>query len=216
MQRLNHSSNCILESSSHEKVKGRKYQQSISHDRSIIITGRRGRHIYASADMDTTGEYDEVMKEWTVNILERDHTLCCPLDCLGNLEVRIGNQYHSPFHTKRDQIMVRVYNVECDRDQKSFSLTIGNEMVILGTVQNWPEHPEQRSPDQSDGNDDEILHGSLETVLHCLQEKSLTGVELLFNCVVFKKGVLGTLKEVCVPNSRIHETPQQVNWESFE
>jgi len=203
-----------LETTSREKVKGHKYQQTIVHDRSILITGKRGYRIYASADIDTTGEYNENMREWTVYVLERDHALSCPFECLGNLEVRIGDKYYSPFHARRDQIMVRVYNVECNRGEKSFSLTLGNEMVILGRVQNWPEDPEQRSPGESDGDDDEVFHGSLETVLDCLQDKSLNGVQLFFSCVVFKEFVLGTVKEALVPNG-IHET-QQVNWESFE
>ncbi len=202
MQRLNYSSNSILQGTVDEKVKGQKYEQTRIHDRSILITGRRGYRIYASADLDTTGEYDESMKEWTVNVLARDHDLSCPLESLENLEVRIGDKYHSSFHANRDQIMVRVYNVDCDRDQKSFSLTISSDMVILGKVQNWPEDPEQRDDDSDDDNDGELLHASLDTFLHCLQQRSLNRVELFFNCIVFKEFVLGAAK--------------QSNWETFE
>jgi len=202
-----------LQGTSDEMVKGQKYQQTIIHDRSILITGRRGYRIYASADIDTTGEYNDIMKEWTVNVLARDHASSCPLESLENLEVRIGDKYHSSFHANRDQVVVRVYNVECNRDQKSFSLTLGSEMVILGRVQNWPEDPEQRSPGESDrydddGNDGEVLHASLDTLLQCLQQRSLNRVELIFNCIVFKETVLGSPKEAAAKEA--------ANWETFE
>ena len=191
-----------MESVSQEKVGKHKHRQRIDTSRSIQITGRGGHNIYASANIDESGEYDDIMKEWTVQILTKNHAQSCALDLLASLEIRIGGSYLSSFTSGRDRIDIRVYTVR-SQGEKSFSITIGNELVLLGRVRGWPE---ARSPET---DDDEEFNGTLETLLAFLQSGSLGGVELLIGCVVFKKFILGSL----AGKQSIEELP--TNWETF-
>lgn len=202
MQRINIDSRSILETSSNEKF-GKQHIPKLS-SRSVQITERGGRQV-ASANLDESGEYDETMKEWTVHFLRANHTSSCPLESLPDLEIKIGGfqGYISSFGAEKGDIIIRVYNVR-SHDKKSFSLTIRNELVLIGQVCGWPEG---RSPDCSD---DEEFQGTLEQLLLILSSGSLTGVELLIGSIVMKNFILRQSSHTNIDE----ETPAQ--WETFE
>ncbi len=194
---------------SDEYQKGRK---AYNRARCVEITSRGGQCIYAMANMDESGDYDDVMSEWTVNVLRKNHPAACPLENLSNLEVKIGNGsvYLSSFLHERDRVTVRVYSVLC-QEEKSFSLTIGNEMVILGRCRGWPE---ARSPEEMDQAED--FNGTLENLLLFLESESLSGVELMFGCIVMKNFILQSSRSLDKESVSSSDSQlQPSNWETF-
>lgn len=211
MQRVNYSSRSILDTKSASQLKniGTKCKQApVLDNRSLVITEVGDFHVYASANIDETGEYDHAMKEWNVTIMNENHAMSCPLEALSKLQVRIGNDYVSSFMEDRDRIIARVFRLPYYSEDKSFSLTIGCDMVIIGRVHGWPQL-DRRSPTESE--DDNEFHGSLEVLLQFLKENTYKGTELSFGYIVFKDHILH------VDNKRLVSIQEKVpNWETFE
>ena len=184
-------------------------EESSSASRTVQITCHRNQKV-ASANFDESGEYDDSMREWTVHFLKSNHASSCPLEWLPHLEIKIGGPtgYNCSFATTdREGINIRVYNVRT-QDEKSFSLTIGNEVLLLGRISGWPEG---RSPDYSD--EDEEFNGTLDSLIPVLQSGSLSGVKISLGCAVFKLSLLRNEQQQNIP--KIVEE-MGMNWETFE
>ena len=202
MQRINYQSESVLISAQND-VEKQKFQHQVT-SRSVEITSR-GKHKIASANFDESGEYDDAMREWTVHFLRANNASYCPLELLPILEIKIGGStgYNCSFATDREEIAVRVYSVR-SQDEKSFSLTIRNDLVLLGRVTGWPEG---RSPDSAD---DEEFNGTLESLLPVLQSGSLGGVKILIGCAVFKNSLLRSQNKPKIAEE------MGIEWETFE
>lgn len=212
MQRMNYSSRSILDTkpvSQVDRIQTKCNQATVLHNRSLLINELGGCHVYASADIDETGEYDPAMKEWNVTIVKnKTHVMSFPLEVLSKLQVRIGKEYSSSFMENRDSIIIRVFRLPYPSNEKSFSLTIGCDMVIIGRVHGWPQ-VDRRSPVESE--DDNEFYGSLEVLLQFLEENSYQGTRLSFGCIVFKDHILHP------DNKRLFSIQEKVpNWETFE
>lgn len=207
MQSINFSNRSILETSpSNERSKGHPYH-TIINEKSVLITGKKGYRIFANANIEETGTYDNGMKEWTVNVLSRDNSSSCPVKSLIDMEVRIGEDYMKSFRKESDSINICVYNLPTRQDEKSFSLTIGNDMVILGRVIGWPQE-EQRSPSDEYENDNEVFTGSLEILLQLLKQGTVNDCQLKFGCIVLKERIFSSKSDQSLLDDD--------NWESFE
>ena len=128
-------------------------------------------------------------------------------------------------HRDSDSVHVRVYSVRNLGGEKSFSLTIGNELVVLGTVRGWPVAEERGDVDVDgdvDDDDGEEFLGSLDSLLIFLEKGSLyaPGIELLFGCVALKNFILTTLlighSHVGSPDDSPDEHRSYANYETFE
>ena len=209
MQRHHTEPKSLLSSSHRLRDETHKTRQETALDtsRSIHITNRRDQHTYATANIDESGDYDDAMSEWTVHVLSKNHLLSCPLETISSLEVKVGHKYSCSFDMNRADVMVRVYSVP-RQEEKSFSLTIGSKIVILGRCRGWPE---ARTPEESEG---EEFCGSLEILLQSLEFEYLSGVELIFGCIVLKSSVLNN-ETMKMQNGARRET-LPTNWETFE
>mmetsp|Transcript_15830 Transcript_15830/g.29866 ORF Transcript_15830/g.29866 Transcript_15830/m.29866 type:complete len:212 (+) Transcript_15830:337-972(+) len=211
MQRFNDSSRSILDTKSVSqlnRIRPKCNQAKALHNRSLLITEVGESEIYASANIDETGEYDHAMREWNVTIMSENHAMSCPLEALSKLQVRIGNDYISSFMKNRDSIIVRVFRLPYHSDEKSFSLTLGCDMVIIGRVRGWPRLHHSSPIECEDENE---FHGSLEFLFQFLKENSYKGTHLVFGCIVFKDHILRP------DNKRLVPIQEKVpNWETFE
>lgn len=209
MQRHHIQPKSLLSSSQRLNDESHKTRQGTSLDtsRSICISNRRDQRSYATANIDESGDYDDAMSEWTVNVLSKNHPIPCPLEKISSLEVKIGHKYSCFFDINRADVMVRVYSLP-RQEEKSFSLTIGSKIVILGRCHGWPE---ARTPEESEG---EEFCGSLEMLLQSLEFEYLSGVELLFGCIVLKSSVLNNETRKMQNGPRRETLP--TNWETFE
>ena len=203
MQRYNHHSKSVFISAVNS-VDKQKFQHEVS-SRSVEITSR-GKHKIATANFDESGEYDDAMGEWTIRFLKDNHASSCPVELLPYLEIKIGEHtggYNCSFENDQEDIYVRVYNVR-SQDEKSFSLTIRNELVLLGRVVGWPEG---RAPDS---DDDEEYNGTLHSLLPILESRALNGVKIFIGCAVFKNSLLRTSNQLKI----MEEFGSQ--WETFD
>ena len=204
MQRMRNSAQSVLQEDSYSQEKEARKFQERKTSRSVQISGKGGHHIFAHANIDESGEYEDGLCEWTVYFLQKNHAPSCPLSSLSNLEISIGGRkgYFSSFQNDSYQIIVRVYTARSS-GEKSFSLTVGDKVVVLGKVQGWPEG---RSPESGD---DEEFNGTLENALQFIRSGSLGSAELLMGCIVFKSSILRSERPEMIEE-------RGMNWESFE
>jgi hypothetical protein len=109
----------------------------------------------------------------------------------------------------KDRIIARIYSVPSCLDEKTFSLTFGSDMVVIGRMHGWP-NIDSRTP--VDFDDDNEISGPLELLLEMSKEGRFAGTTLLFGCIVFKNHLLGS-------NNRHLDSIQEAtrtNWETFE
>lgn len=217
MQRYNLSSRSILDTDSFcplYRIRTECHQSTVVHDRSVFITGQDGHHIYASANIDETGEYDNAMKEWNVSVLNKNHAASCTLESLANLEIRIGNNYCSSFRENSNEMIARVYSIPQCPNEKSFSLTLSGDLIIIGRVHGWPQLDQRAPVDCHDDDDDDEgneFYGSLELLFQCLKQECYKGAELSFGCVILKDRILGS------DERHLAEIQDVIpNWETFE
>lgn len=191
-------------------------QQNLRHEvlsppslpRSIRISTSSGQQTFAVANIEESGNYDDVMNEWTVYFLTKNHSKACPLNVLSNLGITVNNGntgYFSSFVTDRERIVVRVYSV-MRQEEKSFTLTLGNEMIIVGRVYGWPE---ARSPE--DTEQDEDFHGTMGELLQHLESDSWSGVEIKFGFAVLKNFCFSSEFSSGISDDSYIRT----NWETF-
>lgn len=212
MQRLSHDlrdgddpARRTVRRSSSEKVlddldgESEKIRSRIQQARTVEISTVQG--FQTSAMLDESGDFDSVMKEWTVYFLEKDHTSFCPLESLNAVKIRVGNKYSLDFQRLGKEIHVRMHNVE-SQGEKSLVFTFGNELMLLARVTGCPE---ERSPNT---DDDTVYEGDLPSLIRMLKSEEMFGAEISFGCIIFKDFLLKNLREVA--------EEEKSNWETFE
>jgi hypothetical protein len=179
----------------HARINGHSAQS-----RTVEIISDQG-DFHTLARLEATGEYDKLMKEWTVYFMERDQSSLCSVRNLNGLEIRVGDLYSVRFTHDVHNVQVSIHNVE-NEGEKSVSFTIGNELMLLGKFIGYPE---ERSPHS---DEDTVYQGDLPNLLTMLESEEMVGSSISFGCVVFKDYVLKDL-------GRVSEE-EKSNWETFE
>mmetsp|Transcript_9321 Transcript_9321/g.10835 ORF Transcript_9321/g.10835 Transcript_9321/m.10835 type:complete len:213 (+) Transcript_9321:230-868(+) len=177
-----------------------KIRSHIQQSRSINITA--GQDFQTTAIVDESGEYDDVMQEWTVHFMKKDQEFPCPVELLNELEIRVGDEFVLSFLHDIAKIDVRIHNVASE-GEKSIIFIVGNELMLLGRIHGFPE---ERSPTDEDA----FFEGDLDGLLRMLKSEEMIGTEILFGCIIFKDFVL--------KSNSFGSTAEEAkdNWETFE
>lgn len=158
---------------------------------------------YAISQIQTEGEYDPSMNEWTVIL--KNTSLAYPLNNLKNLQLRIRNTFSCSFdgssHSIQD-IHVRVHRLR--GGEKSFIFIVGGDLMILGRVKDWPES-------KCDSDNDEEFNGNLEQLYQLLSLERRDNINLVFTYVIFKDNLKSGFK-------KNEDIPQdwKDTWETFD
>lgn len=179
-----------------------KIRSRIQQARTVEISTSQGFH--TSARLDESGEFDSAMKEWTVYFLEKDHTSCCPLESLNEVNIRIGKKYSLDFERLGKKIHVRMHNVE-SQGEKSLIFSFGNELMLLARVKGCPE---ERSPNT---DDDTIYEGDFPSLIRMLKSEEMFGAQISFGCIIFKDFLLKNQAGKVAEEGKSSSS----NWETF-
>lgn len=185
-----------------------KTSKHVIQSRTVEIKNRQGC-FHASARLDESGEYDDVMKEWTVHFLEKNcetspssSSMRCSVENLNGLEIRVGNHFGVNLSSDARNVSVRIHNIETE-GEKSVIFIFGHELMILGRIIGYPE---ERSPNS---DEDAVYEGYLPDLLNFFDSEEMDGSFISFGCVIFKDVLLKDLR-------RISEEEEKCNWECFE
>jgi hypothetical protein len=158
---------------------------------------------YAISQIQTEGEYDPSMNEWTVIL--KNNSLSYPLNNLKNLQLRIGNEFSCSFDGSSQSIQdihVRVHRLQ--GGEKSFIFIVGGDLMLLGRVKNWPES-------KCESENDEEFNGDLEKLYQLLSLERRDNINLVFTYVIFKDNIIsGFQKNEDIPQD------WKDTWETFD
>lgn len=174
-----------------------------NHD--IDLVNKASGIQYASAQIQTNGEFDPSMNEWTVGF--GNECLAYPLKNLNTLQLHIGKEFSCNFDGSSSKsiqdIHVRVYSSR--EGEKSFVFIVGGDLMLLGKVKDWPE-----SRCNFD-DDEEEFNGDLEKLYQLLSLESRDNVHLVFTFAVFKDNIISSSQKNKGSTQDWKDT-----WESFE
>jgi hypothetical protein len=176
-------------------------RKQLQQARRVEITGPGGAPVYAHAQFDDDGDYDDNPNLWNVKFPEGKQLLSCPLSALDGIEIRVGGILKAQFAGRHSNF--DAYLDENDADHamgKAVNVFFAgaSSLWLIMLVNGWPERQWQETI-REDLDSPDLLDHLIETVAtEPPEDKTITFLEVAF----VNKGVRGAIDALGLSPSR--------------